>query len=80
MLLTITSTVLQTLLAVVMLMVVLLLLTGMNRLFSSDGDEIVKAKKLRRDVDRRQSVISDESVFNEFLVRSHQHHSKYHEK
>lgn len=68
MLLSLTTTLFQTLLVVLMLSAVLLLLAGMNILFSRHGDECAREARLKRDLKKRKDVISSESVFHDFLV------------
>lgn len=59
----------HTVLALVMLLAVLLMLLGVNRLSHADDKELERERKLRRKIIKSDDVISNDSVFHDFLVR-----------
>ena len=75
------STVIQTIAVLVILAVMVMILLGIGHIFSGDFQTVEEdMDKLRHDVDRRQDVITNRSMFSSLVEgKSFQNSMKKHE-
>lgn len=73
MLVAIGNIIIQTVIAIVMMVIMVLMMLGVNRLFGADRhtDEKKSADRLRHDLKDSPNVISDDNIFHEFLTSLH---------